>query len=352
MRRGRKFAALPVCFSALLFLAWQGGPPLAAQDITVSSATPNSAPQGTINLNVTIAGKNFKRGAVAKFFLTGTTNPGGIAVNSTTFVGGTQLVANIDVADTATVSNFDIVVQDADGRTGKGTELFAVTPKGSNTSTDPLIRADFRDLATDRIRSDGKGLPVACGAYDYADRNDACQPGYGGVSKILSNGVYFMRTLWTLDLNPTRWLVLDFTEGLFGSACPGLDTKLTNYPGRDPAAFSPEDPNPCIDLLEVRFFLDKAYAPGSQFTPIRLIIDGPDSWNTTTGVQWNQKYELDFVNQATITLDPLDANTITVTTITGAEQAELWTLSPKTGKKQTKLGTYRMPFQVRLTKVP
>ncbi len=326
---------------------------LAAQDIQVNSADPPSAPQGTINLNVTVSGKGFKRGAVAKFFVTGTTNPGGVTVNSTTFVGGTQLVANIDVADTAVIANFDVEVQNSDGRTGKGTELFAVTAAGAVSSSGAtlLIRADFRDgLTTDRMRSDGQPLRSACGAYDYADKYDPCQPGYGGRSYVNQNGSYFMETNFVYDPNPTRWLVLEFTDGLSGSTCPGLDTKLKSYAGRAPTAFSPEDPNPCIDLVAVRLYLDKAYAVGAQFTPVRVFIDGPDACATcTTGVQWNGKYELDFVNPASMTPDPLDPNTITVTTITGAEQAELWTIN-QGGKKKTKLGTYRMPFQVKLTK--
>jgi len=50
-----------------------------------------------------------------------------VRVNSTTFVTSTELIANIDVAKDAYAGKFDITVQNADGRTGKGTELFAVT---------------------------------------------------------------------------------------------------------------------------------------------------------------------------------------------------------------------------------
>src|SRR5579864_452009 len=106
--------------------------PLAAQ-IQVTTANPNSAAQGTINLDVAIGGNGFKYGANSKFVLTGTTNPGGIAVNSTAFVNSSQLTANITVASTANIASFDIQVQNADGRTGKGTGLFSVTnPNSSN----------------------------------------------------------------------------------------------------------------------------------------------------------------------------------------------------------------------------
>lgn len=105
------------------------GPP-----VQVTAADPAAAEQGTINLNVRVLGKGFKNGAQAKWFVTGTTNPGGITVNSTTFVSTTELTANIAISDTAVISNFDIQVLNSDGRGGKGTELFAVTAKGNSAS--------------------------------------------------------------------------------------------------------------------------------------------------------------------------------------------------------------------------
>jgi len=100
--------------------------------VQVSAADPMAAEQGTINLNVKVTGKGFKNGAQAKWFVTGTTNPGGVTVNSTTFVSSSEVTANITVADTATIANFDIQVLNSDGRGGKGTELFAVTAKGAS----------------------------------------------------------------------------------------------------------------------------------------------------------------------------------------------------------------------------
>jgi uncharacterized delta-60 repeat protein len=101
-----------------------------AQQMQVSAASPAAAEQGTVNLNVKVTGKGFKNGARANFFLTGTTDPAGVQVNSTTFVGSAELTVNITVSDTAVIANFDVQVQNVDGRTGKGTELFAVVAKG------------------------------------------------------------------------------------------------------------------------------------------------------------------------------------------------------------------------------
>lgn len=97
----------------------------ASAQISVNSANPNNAPQGSTNLIVKIGGNGFKKGASSKFFVTGTTNPGGITVNSTAFISSTEVDANITVAADASVSGFDIQVTAGD-RTGKGTDLFAV----------------------------------------------------------------------------------------------------------------------------------------------------------------------------------------------------------------------------------
>src|SRR5215470_4991414 len=102
----------------------------ASAQVQVDSTDPSGAPQGTVNLNVIIHGNGFKRGAAARWFVTGTTNPGGVTVNSTTYNTATQLTANITVATDAAIAGFDVLVYSG-GRTGKGTDLFAVTQKGT-----------------------------------------------------------------------------------------------------------------------------------------------------------------------------------------------------------------------------
>ena len=134
-----------VLVSLIFALLINNSPFVSAQgQVQVTAADPPAAEQGTINLNVRITGKGFKNGAQAKWFVTGTTNPGGVTVNSTTFVSSSELTANITVSDTATISNFDIQVTNSDGRGGKGTELFAVTPKGQ-ASCPPMQPAPTSD---------------------------------------------------------------------------------------------------------------------------------------------------------------------------------------------------------------
>jgi Cohesin domain/FG-GAP repeat len=113
--------------------------------VQVSSAVPNSAVQGTINLDVPIAGSGFKRGAHALWFVSGTTNPGGVTVNSTAFVSSAQLTANVTVSSIASVSSFDITVTNTNGSSGKGTGLFSVT--GAPTCTLSPLPSQFA-LAT------------------------------------------------------------------------------------------------------------------------------------------------------------------------------------------------------------
>ena len=99
--------------------------------IQVNSTNPSAAPQGTVNLNIVVNGNGFKRGATAAWYVTGTTNPGGVTVNSTTVNGSSKITANISVAADAITSGFDVVVTNTDGRTGKGTDAFTVTTKGT-----------------------------------------------------------------------------------------------------------------------------------------------------------------------------------------------------------------------------
>jgi hypothetical protein len=199
-----------IVIPCLVFLC-TAAPSALAQDITVTSAEPPSAGQGTVNLNVTIKGKGFKHGAQARFFVTTTADPGGIAVNSTTFVGGAELLANIDVAADATLANFDIEVQNANGRTGKGIELFAVT---SGTAGDPSkspVSISFRDSSSlpDRIQSDGLG--------PYTNGTDGVRAELVGTGNV------------TMDTDDTsapivRRLFLDFTDPATTVADPPFST--------------------------------------------------------------------------------------------------------------------------------
>lgn len=108
--------------------------PVSAQQVQVNSTSPNQVAQGTVNLNVTINGKGFAKGAKAQWFVSGTQNPGGVTVNSTAFNSSTQLTANITVASDATVGGYDVAVV-VFARTGVGTDTSTITATCVTTGT-------------------------------------------------------------------------------------------------------------------------------------------------------------------------------------------------------------------------
>ncbi len=153
----------PIIVAAFLLLALGlpvGGivQPASAQ-ISVTAADPPAGEQGTLNLSVVITGKGFKNGAKARFYKTGTTDHAGVNVKATQFASSTQLLAYIDIADAAALSAFDIVVENTDGRTGKGTGLFSVLQKRDST---PVYEVEFVSAKPDptwvpKIVGDGAG---------------------------------------------------------------------------------------------------------------------------------------------------------------------------------------------------
>ena len=156
--------------------------PRAAAQVKVISANPNNTTQGTVNLNVIVAGSGFRKGAKAQWFVSGTTNPGGVTVNSSTFDSSDQLTANITVAADAATGNFDIQVTNADGRTGKGTELFSVISSSSSPGDLSMTIVDSpTGFTSPDVTSDGVNRGV------YTDHNltggDTCV-----AASVSSNG--------------------------------------------------------------------------------------------------------------------------------------------------------------------
>ena len=195
LRANRGLAALAI----LAVITLLGVTPASAQ-VSVKSALPNSASQGTINLDVTVGGKGFKAGAQAQWFISGTTNPGGVTVNSTAFVNSNTLTANITVSSTANIGGFDVVVKNTDGRSGKGTELFAVTQNGSSGATCSFnvtsVLFDSDSSSTPyQYRSDGRG--------PYATYNK----GNNSITSIIQKSCS-----WDLDTtsSTTRGVVVTF----------------------------------------------------------------------------------------------------------------------------------------------
>jgi hypothetical protein len=131
-----------IAVSTLLLLAL-GPIGTAWAQVKVTSAEPAASVQGTVSLDVTINGSGFDSSASARFLVTGTADTGGVTVTKTVVKGPKQLVATIDVTDTAVVNKFDIEVTLSSGRKGKGTTLFTVLKK-AGLEPDPCIGAESR----------------------------------------------------------------------------------------------------------------------------------------------------------------------------------------------------------------
>jgi hypothetical protein len=174
----------------------------ASAQIQVTSANPPAAAQGTMNLNVTVTGKGFKKGAQAQWFVTGTTSPGGVTVNSTAFVSSTQLTANITVSDTAVIANFDILVANSDGRIGKGTELFSVTANGSATGsslTQARVTMNDSFSGTPNLTSDGNAYSHPSLGPIYLDYRLA-NPDPCVTATVNDTGLFMFYAAWRQDL--------------------------------------------------------------------------------------------------------------------------------------------------------
>ena len=195
------------CFAlAVLGLA----PAVAAPPVTVSLATPPSAEQGTIALDVVVNGNGFNASARVDYFVTGTNNAGGITVRKVVFRNSKELVTTIDVAETADLANFDIQVMLDDGRKGKGTSLFKVTVKPGNGPNNPPARTYPEGRYWHNFSSNGEmtagasrlymiggqkdGMPAPEGLWSYtnAGSTDAgwtlVPPGATSPGRVFHNG--------------------------------------------------------------------------------------------------------------------------------------------------------------------
>jgi hypothetical protein len=172
----------------------------ASAQVSVTAADPSSALQGTVSLDVTITGDGFDKSAAVRFLVTGTEGTGGITVKKVSVKNARRLVATIDVADTASVTGFDVEVTLSSGRKGKGTTLFSVQSKVANT--DPCIAGSSNWL----------GFPAF--AYFTNIPGGGSQDPYE-LRVASANGLCSLRVM-TL---PENALTISFAES---SATPGL----------------------------------------------------------------------------------------------------------------------------------
>ena len=106
--------------------------------VTVDSADPNTALQG-VTIDVQVIGSGFDESSTVQFLLAGKSTPK-ILTNSSTFIDGNNVTANITIAADADVASYDIKVTASRGRKGIGSEIFAVEKNpGNGGGTTPVL---------------------------------------------------------------------------------------------------------------------------------------------------------------------------------------------------------------------
>jgi probable HAF family extracellular repeat protein len=135
----------------------------ATADPTVTSTNPTSGTLGT-TLDVQVVGTGYDRGSRAVWALNGDTalTTTKIKTNSTRYVNSKELIANITIADNASLDRYDVVAVTSSGKKGIGIELFTVTPQLIDLGTLPNAWPSFA------YQANGSGTVVG---YGYTGSN-------------------------------------------------------------------------------------------------------------------------------------------------------------------------------------
>ena len=165
-------------------LAPREGKASAITDMSVSSASPDSATQDT-TLDVVINGSGFVSGTVATWSLGGVQDPVQVRTNNTRYVSSRKIVANITISAAATPAKWDIVVTAAGKKGGIGTESFTVKVRGQ-----PRIQTKPNLVWEDSVNVAAAGQPPlwekALLTGDYRDLHG--QPRTDGTSGEYQHG--------------------------------------------------------------------------------------------------------------------------------------------------------------------
>ena len=257
------------CFSLLVL----GLAPIGAAfaQVKVTAATPASAYQGTISLDVVVSGSGFDPSAKVQYFVTGTTNPGGITVTKVVFRKSTEMVTTIDVADAADLANFDIQVTLEQRPQGQGHDVVlgqgeadrsaaaaADVPAGQRTGTPSRATAGRRQRPAGSTCSavrPGTGAPDLDDLWSYAnagssgatwtlhsrrhlDAEPAAQPRLVLRRRPVrdgerNRGLGFVKETWIFSESTQTWSQVNCRRVL----CPSY--RMGPTMAYDPAAWSP-----------------------------------------------------------------------------------------------------------------
>jgi hypothetical protein len=321
--------------------------PLLAQGITVTSTNPSSADQGT-TLDVTIKGSGFKKGAKSQWLVTGTTDPGGVTVNSTTLIDSNTLVANITIApDAQTELKYDVEVYSA-GRTGKGIEVFSVIAVGGAAScTDIPLRVTIFGIADTSLGGIYGDTQNPADSSQYTD----------GV-----NGVYAKFQVcnesndFILNLSKSsRFFVIDFSNQIVSG-----DTN------------PPKDPAQQVQFMNVNQVANLGLYTNNQLSTcmgstfaLRKGFDSHIRYSNSSVTQTTTNPGIPGCDDGVVTEIANQGGDTSVVKITKGDNCSSWVITPVpvpentydvtglivgTPKGFVDGGQYNMPFQITLTR--
>jgi hypothetical protein len=220
---------------------------------------------------------------------------------------------------------------------------------------------DFTDPCTGRVDSAGAVIPnpeQATNSLTLSDRYwlrtipACCVPGVNPEDSAWEPYV----------AEPSRWLVLDFSDRVDGSPCPNIDQEISAAVGNTdwssltaadgsplPTPVPPAlNPDACVDNLVVRFPADHAFL-GDGTASLEILIDEPQALSTRTKgkkswrIQWNARYSLLYRRPLQALEDSISGDVLLQTGDCG--DCDVADLLDANGDVR---GTYHMPFSVTL----
>lgn len=191
---------------------------------TVTAASPSSRGQGADDQDITITGTNFAHGATASFSGTG------ITVNSTTFVGVSELTANITIAGGAATGARNLTVTNTDAQSGSCPGCFTVNAAPVVTNVVPAAAAN---TAPAPLTLTGTGF--VDGASVQLEL--ASQPDIPGTAVVVVNATTITATFDLTNVAPQDWDVRVTNPDAGTSVCVDCFKVTGSQP--DVAASSP-----------------------------------------------------------------------------------------------------------------
>jgi hypothetical protein len=166
----------------------------------VSSTTPSSRGQGASNQNISIGGSGFVAGAPLAASFSG----GGITVNSTTWVSGTELTVNIDVASSAVATARNVTVTNGDAGVGSCVGCFTVNTGPVPTSATPPAASNTGEVS---LTIAGSGFVVGPPASTVLLQRTG-QPDIAGTDVVVGSSSSMTASFDLTDAAPGAWNVV------------------------------------------------------------------------------------------------------------------------------------------------